>query len=282
VLIWICRRLNLVCVVVAACLVGSGVSSEEVSSDVRALLKRTGEFYGNLGGFHVEVASELRRYYDDKKESKAIVIDMTVKRPELASIRLKDPKTTDLMGWVVADNECLYEYFAERSGYYVSRRESDIQHALHLAAQMGSEPALCASALLDEVLHNRPFSIRLMQMSRGDDLGVETVNGTSCRHIRCVFPTLSVFVSPIVDLWIAEGDKPLIVRALLDLTEADRQFSAKTFTIGPDGQKKPKIPAKQVYSELEFRNWTTDVQSESDAFKFVPPDGAKPLPPLRE
>ena len=65
-LIWICRRLDLVYMVVAACLVGSGVSSEEVSSDVQALLKRTGEFYGSLGGFHVEVSSELRRDYDDK------------------------------------------------------------------------------------------------------------------------------------------------------------------------------------------------------------------------
>jgi hypothetical protein len=139
-----------------------------------------------------------------------------------------------------------FSLFGKQTGYYaVAPAPRNLDEAIDAARAHFHLDAPGADLLGDRVYANLMDGV-----TRGRDLGVESIEGTPCRHLA--------FRGQDVDwqIWIQEGPQPV-----------PRRFAITTRT----------LPAQPAF-EVNVSNWDPAASLPDSFFTFQPPPGSKEIP----
>ena len=156
---------------------------------------------------------------------------------------------------VISDEKNTYTYMPPLQQYTKEDAPEDIA-TLFRISQAG---AVFNSTvpLLNLMVSKDFFSTFIKDIIWGEYVGQEKVEGILCHQIKILQNDLTWQV------WINQGDKPLVRKIVPDLTQYYQQM-ART-TAGP-------VPEMKI--AWHYRNWALNQPPPQDAFVFNPPPGA--------
>ena len=95
-------------------------------------------------------------------------------------------------------------------------------------------------------------------------IGDGKADGVECDRVRLIRRQMDV------DLWVSKGDKPILVKAVPDVSKALR--AAK--------KRNPQMRAMKVEMSQQLTDWQPAAKLADDAFEFTPPEGAEKVDSL--
>lgn len=109
------------------------------------------------------------------------------------------------------------------------------------------------------LLAKEPYNILTEGVEKGQYLGRETRGDTSCHHIKLAQQDIDW------ELWIADGDKPVICKIQPDLTRI----------LAQNQQALPEDDREQVEQSWELVHWKENIEFSADRFQITAPAGAE-------
>jgi len=211
------------------------------------------EYLAGLGGFSVDVSLTLNVHSGDKETKVTFHNALAMKRPKLLSstITRDDNARPELK--MVCDGEDLYIYVPRTNEYMVRPAPSNISSVL---AELGQGPTRAAMAWVGELLRDAPFREWRERTETAQYVGLEAAADVKRHHLKIAVPNSGL------DVWVNDGDAPLITRSLLDLSGLVSQDQA--------GEGKG-----EMIVTFELANWDVNPDLPPETFRFEPPEGAK-------
>jgi peroxiredoxin len=179
---------------------------------------------------------------------------IAVERPDKLAVR---SDSSFLGSTIVTDGTTLTRYNVSQKTYKSEPAPPDLQPTLEGSAGGIGGILRDPMAFIGELLGKTPYEAVMQGVTAVKDLGTETVNGSSAEHLQLSQEDQQW------DLWLSSGDKPLPVRASIDLTAV---------MVADASQRKDR----RFTGEISFLGWNLSPAFGANEFAFVPPDEAKP------
>ncbi len=237
----------LVLPVLMAAVLPAAAAPAGVPPEVDQTIRRVSDYYNTVQSFRVEVHTTVGTVPSGGRQAITSSYVVTLQRPNKAVFALTGGQPSPTY---VSDGRQFVTYMPGLDQYTVDAAPGEMdgifQHSRINSLSMG---CLFARTLMIR----SPYDSFLKDARSGTALGTETFQGVRCRRVKLVREGSDV------DLWIAEGDEPLVYRVV---TLGTRK--------APPGQSvlQPRI-------EIVFAKWDLKPAIAEDAFTFVPPKDAK-------
>jgi hypothetical protein len=228
-------------------LILAATASAAVPPEVDGAVRGVSDYYNTVQAFRAEVRTTVGTVPSGGRQPIVSRYAVILKRPNLASFAFLDGNPSPTY---VSDGKTFTTYMPVLHQYKVdpAPREIDgiFQHSRINALSMG-----CLFARI--LMVRNPYAGFMKDVKSGRLLKAETVSGVRCRRVKLVREGSDV------DLWIAEGKKPLVYRVVTVGTRKP-----------PPGRK-----ALQPRFEVVFAKWELAPDIPGQAFTFKPPEDAK-------
>ena len=214
-------------------------------------------------GLSVEMSRTMTMTVGGKKNGMTSTVRMAVRRPNLVSVSWErgGAQAVPITGTLVCDGKNLYVSIPLLKEYTASKAPAD------LGALLSSKDAIPliadAPLFLDDLLQNDPYDSVMVGVLNTSYAGTEQIEGAKCHRVKFVRDNADV------EVWIAAGEKPLPLRAMLDATKSLKQMEG----VPPDAQ---------VKLEFRFEKWAMNPDLPDERFKFAPPEGAQKVASFSE
>jgi peroxiredoxin len=220
------------------------------------VIRQMCDYFKAAQGLSVEISRTLTVTAGGKKNEMTSTVQMAVRRPNFVCVSAEQraaqapPFTITLL----CDGKNLYLHFPSMKQYTASKAPADLgavftsRDALPLLAQV--------PLFLDNLLDNNPYDAVMNGVLSTSYAGTEEVAGA--QYHRVIF----VQDNADVEIWIAAGARPLLLKAVMDATKSLKSMQG--------------VPADaQMKLTARFDKWAMNSDLPDDRFKFVPPEGAQ-------
>jgi len=168
---------------------------------------------------------------------------VTVRRPD--RVRVEAKRRDGIVSTMTFDGKNISIALPEANAYVSVEKPGSLDQAIdYLANDLGTR------APLSDLLYSSVLNEIIDRIDAGTVVGESSIAGTPCYHV--------VIRGEAVDaqLWIADGDEPLLQRIVLTYktAEGSPQFWA------------------------QFSNWKLDVKAPDELFVYTPSEGATQIP----
>ncbi len=251
-------------------------------AEAKSVLSRVSEFYKGIKSIQTQSVMSM------KMKSQGLDASMSVKSRIAAEVPNKFLQISEgsgfmaslLGGTTVCDGTNLYQYNPNLNQYSVRAAPQNLAQLIGgspiLSPGQTGEGAGAAQMLFSFLLLVNPSTDSfLFSTSEYRLLGSEQIDGTACRHISVTNPFALPSGGLAFDVWIEEGDSPLIRKIELGLSETLRNLK-KT-----EGSAQSRLPGSQFPSpdnmemSFSYNEWKIDEPIPNSTFQFVPPQGAQ-------
>jgi hypothetical protein len=218
------------------------------------------DYFKAAQGFSVDIARTLTLTTGGKKNEMTSTVHMAVRRPNFvsASWERSGAQVVPITGTLVCDGKNLYVHIPLFKQYMAGKAPAD------LGAVFSSKDAIPlvadAPIFLDNLLDNNPYDSVMDGVLSATCAGTEEVAGVKYHRVKFVQDDADV------EVWIATGEKPLLLKAMLDSTQHVEGLPA-------DAQTKLTI---------RFEKWAMNPDLPDERFKFVPPEDAQKVASFSE
>ncbi len=221
------------------------------------------QYFKAAGSLTVDASYTATKTAGGRKSEETSVVHMAVRRPNFVSV-LWAPSSAQaepISYLLVCDGKNLYMSLPFLKQYTASKAPAD------LGAVFNSKDAIPLMAkvplFLDSLLENEPYDSIMEGVLSTNYAGTAEIEGGEYHHVK--------FARDDVDgeLWIAAGEKPLLLKAVLDPTKSLKRMGGRQ-------------DDAQVKVAIRFENWAMNPDLPDERFKFVPPEGARKVASLIE
>jgi peroxiredoxin len=220
------------------------------------VIRQLCDYFKAAKGLTVDISYTMTQTAGDRKNERTSAVRMAVRRPNLASVswELGGAQTVPITGALVCDGKNLYVSIPLLKQYTASKAPAD------LGAVFSSKDAIPLVAavpfFLDNLLVNDPYDNVMDGVLSTSYAGAEKIEGPQYHRVKFVQEDSDV------EIWVAAGETPLLLKAMVDLTKSLKRVPG----VPPDAQMKLAI---------RFEKWAMNPDLPDERFKFVPPEGAK-------
>jgi hypothetical protein len=257
------KGLSAAIVMLALCSVSAGQSkapgekpAPKLDPKAAEVVRQMCDYFKAAQGFSVDISRTLTLTASGKKNEMASTVHMAVRRPNLvsASWERSGAQVVPITGALVCDGKNLYVHIPLLKQYTADKAPAD------LGAVFSSKAAIPlvadAPIFLNNLLENNPYDSVMDGMLSATDAGTEEVAGAKYHRVKFVKADADV------EVWIATGEKPLLLKAMLDATKSLQHVEG--------------LPANaQIKLTIRFEKWAMNPDLPDERFKFVPPEGAQ-------
>jgi hypothetical protein len=228
----------------AAVLAQSGAGAKEPAPDAKAILMRMADFLSKSPRMSVTVhgSYDALQAEGDKVEWND-VREVTLSRPNL--LRINTQRSDGARNLLVFDGKEITTFDESSKAYAQASHPGSVDDAVvYFVRDLGMRLPLAVllTSRLPAELAQRVQSVEYVEKT--------ATLSAPAHHIAGKTATVDF------QLWIADGDRPAPLRAVLTYKEAPGQ---------------PQFRA-------QFSDWNFDSQPPASAFTFTPPEGAKKIP----
>jgi peroxiredoxin len=250
------RAWLIVCCLLLSASTVRAADDDESKIDPKAeeVLRASADFYRGLKSFKVDLDSTLRMETPDEKNEMAAKYTLAIDRPARLAIRLL---SGEMGATIVSNGKELFTSVPALKKYVIEDAPKSVDDVLgsglHQATHLTHGSVFTGFGMLFRSPGNLMQGIDDARL-----LDSVEVDGQRAHHVRV---SLQKKVS--WDLWIAAGDKPLLLRLKPDLAKALAASAARL----PPGLKMELV--------ANFTNWKVDPPLSDADFKFKEPDDAE-------
>ncbi len=227
------------------------------------VIRQMCDYFKAAQGLSVDISYALTETVGAKKSERTSTVHMTVRRPNLASVswELGGAQTVPIAGTLMCDGKNLNVSIPLLKQYTAGKAPDD------LGAVFSSKDAIPLVAavplFLDNLLVSNPYDTIMDGVLATSYSGPEEIEGAKYHRVKFVQEDSDV------EIWIAAGDKPLILKAMVDATRSLKHIEG--------------VPAgAQMMLAIRFDKWTMNPDVPDERFKFVPPAGSQKVASFSE
>jgi hypothetical protein len=221
------------------------------------------DYFKAAQGFSVDIVRTLTLTANGKKNEMTSTVHMSVRRPNLvsASWERSGAQVVPITGTLVCDGKNLYVHIPLLKQYTAGKAPAD------LGAVFSSKAAIPlvadAPIFLDSLLENNPYDSFMDGVLSATCAGTEEIAGAKYHRVKFVQDDADV------EVWIAAGEKPLLLKAMLDAAKSLQHVEG--------------LPADaQMKLTIRFEKWAMNPDLPDERFKFVPPEDAQKVASFSE
>jgi peroxiredoxin len=220
------------------------------------VIRQMCDYFKAAKGLSVEISYTLTETAGTKKSERTSTVHMTVRRPNLVSVawELGGAQTVPITGTLTCDGKNLYVSIPLLKQYTAGKAPED------LGAVFSSKDAIPLVAavplFLDNLLVSNPYDTIMEGVLGTSYGGTEEIESAKYHRVRFVQEDSDV------EVWVAAGDKPLLLKAMVDATRSLKHIEG--------------VPADaQMMLAIRFEKWAMNPDAPDERFKFVPPEGSQ-------
>ena len=221
------------------------------------VVRRMCDYFKAAQALSVDMSRTLTMTAGGKKNEMTSTAHMAVRRPNLAFVAWErgGAQAAPMSCTLVCDGKSLYVSIPILKQYTATQAPAD------LGAVFASKAAIPLIAevplFMDNLLTENPYESVMEGVLSASYVGTEEIEGAKYHRVKFVQDNADV------DVWIAAGEKPLLLKALLDATKSLKQ-------------QMQSVPADaQVKLEIRFTKWDMNPDLPDERFKFLAPEGAQ-------
>ncbi len=236
------------------------------------VIRQMCDYFKAAQGLSVDIAYTLTETAGAKKNERTSAVHMTVRRPNLVYVswELGGAQTVPITGTLVCDGKNLYVSIPLLKQYTAGKAPAD------LGAVFSSKDAIPLVAavplFLDNLLVSNPYDTIMEGVLSTSYAGPEEIAGAKYHRVKFVQEDSDV------EVWVAAGDKPLILKAMVDATKSLKHMRGRAGRCADDAGD----PLRQVGDEPGRAGRTLQVRSARGSQKvasFSEPDEPATIPP---
>jgi peroxiredoxin len=240
-----------------------GKAAPTLDPKATSIIRQMCNCFKAANGLSVDASYTLTRTAGGQSNEATSTVRMAARRPNLLCVSWAqssaqaEPMTCTL----VCDGKNLYVSIPLLKQYTASKAPADFGA---LFSSKDAIPLISSVPLfLDSLLDNDPYESIMGAVISARYVGAEAVEGGRCHHLKLAREDEDV------DLWVAAGEKPLPLKAILDPSKSLRRMAGAP----ADVQRKLTI---------RFENWAINPDLPAERFQFVPPGGSRKVASLIE
>ena len=218
------------------------------------ILRQVSDYLGGLTSFSVHASLTLGDKSGKLKQELKLGFALAMKRPDRLSMTISSDSPEPRNMTFICDGRHVYMYVPADNKYAVEDAPSDVASIL---MNFGGGPVNIFMGFLAELVREAPLAKVLDKAERIEYLGQEKSGDVNRHHIKLALAEHNL------ELWVNDGDKPLIARCTLDLSAMFERAG---------GDDKPKLAGT-----FEFSDWVVDVELPDETFRFEPPEDAEKI-----
>ncbi len=234
-------------VVVLACMASHAEPSSDPTVRAQSILSKAAGYLAAQDAFEFKADVTYAGVINGEPENVLTKYTITFKRPDKISVRALNP---EIDFQFVSDGDRYIRYIPEY-GQFIS--EPNRMSVEEIISTSGFEVITPALELLSQLVEDTPYA-QIAGAPELEYVGDETLRGIETHHIRMAKDNARF------ELWIEQGDKPLIRKIKPDMTAMQEKLGNNagiTFEIS-------------VIAEIF--DWESGAQIE-DGLAFIPPEG---------
>jgi hypothetical protein len=227
------------------------------------VLRQMCDYFKSVKGLSVDISRTLTMTVGGKTGEITCPVHLAVRRPNFAAVSWErgGAQAVPITGTLACDGKTLYVLIPLLKQYTAGKAPAD------LGALFSSKDAIPlvadAPLLLDNLFANDPYESVMEGAVSTSYVGTEEVAGAKCHCVKIAQDDGEW------ELWVAAGDRPLILKAVLDATKSLKRIQ--------------RVPADaQMKLVLRFEKWAINPDLTDDRFAFVPPEGARKVASFSE
>lgn len=230
-----------------------------VDEKAREILQRAADHAAGMTLFAFDYHVDFSLSGANMQQDSEALFRFTIARPNKAAVI----GIEGLTGYaVVANGEQLYIHMPDVNAYTLEppiASLTDFPGLMHLSAQVP------LGGVSDILLLDNFFETLMGGVQELTYVGLEEVKGQPCHRLHFVEADFDW------DLWIADGDQPLIRKIVPDAAKQLAEINAQM-----EGHK------VSMNVLIEFDNWAVGDAVGQDAFAIAPPEGARKVDDFSE
>ena len=179
------------------------------------------DYFKAAKGLSVDISYTLTKTAGGKKNEMTSTVHMAVRRPNLVSVSWEPggAQAVPMTGTLVCDGKNLYVSIPLLKQYTAGKAPAD------LGAVFSSKDAIPLVAevplFLDTLLANNPYDSVMDGVLSTSYAGTEEIEGGRYHRVKFVQDDADV------EVWIAAGEKPLLLKAMLDPTKSLKRMARR-------------------------------------------------------
>jgi hypothetical protein len=221
-----------------------------VPDEVDQAVRRASDAFKAVQSFRVEVQTTVGTTPSDGRQPLVSAYAVAMQRPNKGAFILKPGQPSPTY---VCDGTRFTTFMPGLNQYTIAEAPSEIdgifQHTKINSLSMG-----CYFAKV--LMIRSPYDSFMKDIRGGKNEGVEAVMGASCRRVRLMREGSDL------ELWIAEGERPLLMRA-------------RTVGTRKPPTANPNARVLQPQIDCVYSKWEIDPALPEEAFAFTPPQDAR-------
>ena len=229
-------------------------AAPQIDPKAEEVLRAMSKFYRGLDGLSVDAHVTMSRKFQGQQQSASADVSYAMQRPNKFSMTPAQTLPGARLGIVKSDGQTLHVYVPSLSKYTANPAPANLDPIVEdrtLDVISASTGSAVGALLVDD-----PYAGIMADVETAKYIGLEKDGDDEHHRIRLSSQHVSN------DLWIAAGDKPLLVKIVPD-------FSATIASAKAAGQE------LEVEMVLKLDNWETSPEFGEDAFRFDPPAGSQ-------
>jgi peroxiredoxin len=242
-----------------------GAAEVKMDDKSRQVLEAMGGYYQSLESMSVTASMRMSRTVQGQKQEAAAKVDYAMQRPGKLAISPgadAGPEATRGIGMVRSDGKEVTIYVAQLRRYTTEPMPKSLDDLFN--NRVLDIVSRSSASLVTALMSSDPVWRLLMEVEEVRYLGLEEAGGVATHRVR-----LSRADTMAMDVWIAAGDKPLLMKAVPDLSLEEQRAKQA-------GQE------VELEMSLELVNQQANPKLEDAVFAFEPPAGAEKVASLMD
>jgi peroxiredoxin len=227
----------------------------KIDPEAEAVLQKLSDFYSKAGAFQVKAGFRMTVESTGVRRELWSAYDVSVERPNKAALVV-----TDGVGLtVVSDGKKLHVYIPTAKKFTTENAPDTLEELFKKEEVTLISSTMGNLLFIDQLVKQKPREAILTGISRVRYAGLEKLDETPVHHLRLLDDDSSW------DLWVQDGDQPLVRKVSPDLSRA----------LADAAENMPQMKDASIKLAVRFDDWVVDDHLDEKAFAFQPPLDAK-------
>lgn len=245
----------------------------EIDPKAKAVVDRFSKFFIEVDGFKTVLNIDLKMDLGGRKQEFTVEDHIAAQRPNLFS--LETESSTGGGAVVKADGENLWILMGAFNKYFASEAPKKLSDLTSTQTVMGIAAMGNAGKVTLALLSKDPAEALMMGVESLTYVGEDEVSGVKCDRIAGSEANMSW------DLWIKQGDEPVVLKFVPDLTKTFRMMM----------ERMPKEQLEQLGEQLKnmkaenvalYTKWEINPEIAPETFAFTAPEDATEVESFNE
>jgi thiol-disulfide isomerase/thioredoxin len=235
---------------------------QTIDPEADKIVKAAADYLAGLKSFSVEVAVTQKVAVLGQKMEMNSDYNLAFRRPDHVAFVLKEGINGMTM---ISNGEKLWQYMPALRRYTETDAPENVNEALATAGGAGPQGP---DAVVAGLTGADPYEAIMAGVTGLKLVGSEEIDGEKCHHLQAYQDDMDW------QMWIAEGDTPLVRRFLPDVANMLEQLGG---ALPGGGGQEMKL---EMEVTVGFNNWSADAELADDLFVFDPPQGVEKVDQL--